>query len=236
MVEQLTKNPIPTFWKPSDSNYRLPAAFDYNVHPNLNDVTIIEEDYVRYVFSSISDLIGKSEIHLVRISPEDTDNLSLIDKSDSDITTTKAKFKLAGEELGHFAGFLEERWRRNDYVWARLDTAEILLKTLWQTVGLENTEPIAGNTQKEWLQKIQSEIRAEEKRAHEYPPHQSTHEEIGFGKETLKNLSLETRIDDSRYLMITLIELLETATGSHLRVAKMAVRFCVWLRGIFKHS
>ncbi|HLN60520.1 MAG TPA: DUF3376 domain-containing protein, partial [Symbiobacteriaceae bacterium] len=34
--------------------------------------------------------------------------------------------KLASEQLGHFGGFLEERWRQNDILWGRLDAAEMI--------------------------------------------------------------------------------------------------------------
>jgi patatin-related protein len=36
------------------------------------------------------------------------------------------KQKLASEVLGHFGGFLDENWRRNDILWGQLDTAELI--------------------------------------------------------------------------------------------------------------
>ena len=38
--------------------------------------------------------------------------------------------KLKGVSLHHFGGFLDAEWRENDYLWGRLDGAEILLRTL----------------------------------------------------------------------------------------------------------
>ncbi len=42
----------------------------------------------------------------------------------------QGKAKLAGDALGHFAAFLDERWRSNDIMWGRLDCAEILTRMI----------------------------------------------------------------------------------------------------------
>ncbi|ANE45460.1 hypothetical protein SY83_03015 [Paenibacillus swuensis] len=59
---------------------------------------------------------------LVRISAGDAATLGL---SGSD--------KLVGEDLQAFAGFLSPRWRANDLMWGRLDTADILLNYMDRT-------------------------------------------------------------------------------------------------------
>lgn len=94
------------------------------------EIRVEPQDRVRYVLASFSDLDEKRLIDLVRISPNDTDNLHLIGSPKLRSDQTPASVKLAGEGLGHMSGFLEERWRRNDYVWGRLDAAEILLRSL----------------------------------------------------------------------------------------------------------
>ncbi|GAA4359195.1 patatin-like protein [Angustibacter luteus] len=38
--------------------------------------------------------------------------------------------KLKGVSLHHFGGFADASWRENDYLWGRLDSAELLLRTL----------------------------------------------------------------------------------------------------------
>lgn len=180
-------------------------------------------DCFRYVFASISDLIGKSEINLIRISPEDTDNLGLISTPPPSITSTKAKLKLAGERLGHFAGFLEEHWRRNDYVWARLDSAEILLKTVWQTAHLDDKQSIAGKSQQEWLIIIQKEILSEELAALEMSHPGSDRKVIGYGEEALGDLPHEKCVDDVKYLLLTLLDILAGYTHIPVGFAKFAV-------------
>lgn len=43
--------------------------------------------------------------------------------------------KLKGVSLHHFGGFVDAAWRENDYLWGRLDGAELVLRLLRTTVG-----------------------------------------------------------------------------------------------------
>lgn len=43
--------------------------------------------------------------------------------------------KLKGVSLHHFGGFVDASWRENDYLWGRLDTVELLLRTLRSTTS-----------------------------------------------------------------------------------------------------
>ena len=61
-------------------------------------------------------------VEVIRISPEDAP--SLIDEA------TGQRRKLAGTALFNFGAFLDERWRRNDIMWGRLDGAERLITAL----------------------------------------------------------------------------------------------------------
>ena len=62
-------------------------------------------------------------VEIIRVSPEDAP--SLIDERKGG----KRK-KLAGTAVFNFGAFLDERWRRNDIMWGRLDGAERLIKAL----------------------------------------------------------------------------------------------------------
>jgi hypothetical protein len=60
---------------------------------------------------------------VIRISPEDATSLIGYEQGDS-------RRKLAGTTLMHFGAFLEQKWRRNDMLWGRLDGAERLIRSL----------------------------------------------------------------------------------------------------------
>jgi Protein of unknown function (DUF3376) len=65
-----------------------------------------------------------STVEVIRVSPEDAP--SLIDEH----RDSQHRKKLAGTALFNFGAFLDERWRRNDIMWGRLDGAERLIKAL----------------------------------------------------------------------------------------------------------
>lgn len=45
--------------------------------------------------------------------------------------------RLAGDTLAHFGGFLERRWRENDILWGRLDSADVLVRALASDSGTD---------------------------------------------------------------------------------------------------
>ncbi len=58
--------------------------------------------------------------------------------------------KLAGMKLAHFAGFLKQSWRANDWLWGRLDGAEHILASLLdidylKTLARPSTAPLASS-------------------------------------------------------------------------------------------
>jgi patatin-related protein len=55
-------------------------------------------------------------VDVMRVSPQDAN--AIVDELRS------GKRKLAGNAFGHFGGFLDANWRRNDILWGRLDGAE----------------------------------------------------------------------------------------------------------------
>lgn len=63
-------------------------------------------------------------VEVLRVSPEDA--TSLINERADD-----SRQKLAGTALFHFGAFLDEKWRRNDIMWGRLDGCERVLSALF---------------------------------------------------------------------------------------------------------
>jgi patatin-related protein len=51
---------------------------------------------------------------------------------------------LKGVSLHHFGGFVDAAWRENDYLWGRLDAAELVLRLLRSTAGPPQTPLDAG--------------------------------------------------------------------------------------------
>jgi patatin-related protein len=49
--------------------------------------------------------------------------------------------KLKGVSLHHFGAFLDPDWRENDYLWGRLDSAELILRTLHEGSSATPQEP-----------------------------------------------------------------------------------------------
>lgn len=205
-------------------------------------------DYANSILGAISDIAGKKSIDLIRISPNDTQNLNLIQK-DFDpqklSATPASKIKLAGEDLGHFSGFFNEDWRRNDYIWARLDAAEIFLRTL-QTIGARENYPLSEADYEVLLTSVQTEIlqnevqlarNASEKQGETanvggVPRHPSDINDPRIGETIKANRFLigfgeqkfdfnDPRIDkDIRYLVDTLIQVLKKTTESIPAVLK----------------
>jgi patatin-related protein len=69
----------------------------------------------------------KVDVH--RVSPRDASSLVPMPDIGDDGKPT-GPLRLAGVSLGHFGGFLDQRWRRNDMLWGRLDGAERLIAVL----------------------------------------------------------------------------------------------------------
>ena len=69
----------------------------------------------------------KVDVH--RVSPRDAESLVPMPDLGPDGKTTGPR-RLAGVSVGHFGGFLDRGWRRNDILWGRLDGAERLISIL----------------------------------------------------------------------------------------------------------
>ncbi|HYG58239.1 MAG TPA: DUF3376 domain-containing protein, partial [Symbiobacteriaceae bacterium] len=80
--------------------------------------------------------LGEREpIAWVRLSPYDADSIFEPDPRDGAKVSREARLsfgsrKVAGDALMNFSGFLSWRWRANDFMWGRLDAADILISSL----------------------------------------------------------------------------------------------------------
>lgn len=81
-------------------------------------------DQVLFPIQWGTSLAEMTPVDVVRISPADA--TGLIDEAGD----AGGRRKLAGTALGNFGAFLDRRWRRNDYLWGRLDACERLVRTL----------------------------------------------------------------------------------------------------------
>jgi patatin-related protein len=83
------------------------------------------ESYDAIVFPLSYGAVGETNpVEVIRVSPRDAP--SLIDETDPG----DGRHKLAGVAIGHFGGFFERAWRRNDLMWGRLDAAERVIDTM----------------------------------------------------------------------------------------------------------
>ena len=98
------------------------------------------DDYDMIIFPIVyqTDVGEPSLVDVFRVSPEDA--TALIDER-----VTKCH-KLAGTSLAHFGAFLEERWRKNDILWGRLDGAERIISAVLPS-GHPRREALIGEAQ-----------------------------------------------------------------------------------------
>jgi len=69
-------------------------------------------------------------VGVTRFSPLDASRLTPVDETGAELP-----HKLRGTALAHFGGFFDKEWRENDYLWGRLDGAELVLRLLSRTAG-----------------------------------------------------------------------------------------------------
>jgi patatin-related protein len=82
------------------------------------------EEYDEYLYPLLYGTDGQetSPVEIIRVSPEDA--CRLIDEQESGC------HKLGGDSYGHFGGFLDPLWRRNDMLWGRMDAIERIVSAL----------------------------------------------------------------------------------------------------------
>ena len=69
-------------------------------------------------------------IGVTRFSPLDASRLTPVDENGAALP-----HKLRGTAVAHFGGFFDKGWRENDYLWGRLDGAELVLRLLSRAAG-----------------------------------------------------------------------------------------------------
>jgi hypothetical protein len=78
-------------------------------------------DALIYPMTALARLPQLSPIGVARFSPPDAKGLVPLDEHGNEVTR-----KLKGTAIAHFGGFFEKAWRENDYLWGRLDGAELI--------------------------------------------------------------------------------------------------------------
>ncbi len=73
-------------------------------------------------------------------------------------TEIKPGLRLAGATLGHFGGFLDRDWRRNDLMWGRLDGAEILMRAILEDDHGDASPGLVDRVQEEILREELPEV------------------------------------------------------------------------------
>lgn len=172
-------------------------------------------DACSLVVEAAGDLTGKRRVDVVRVSPRDADNLSLIGRAAP--PADRAADKLAGEVLGHFGGFLDRGWRRNDYIWGRLDAAEILLRAIAATPPAPPAPALAAliaDARREILVEEHRAYNAERGRPDALVPDPIAHPHrnlplIGRGREGFADLPPTRRADLFGYLVRTVPRMLQ---------------------------
>ena len=82
---------------------------------------------------SLSQLPQLTPITVHRFSPVDATCLHAVDGHGK--AKPQPAAKLEGVSYGHFGAFFEKAWRENDYLWGRLDGAELVLRLLSRQSG-----------------------------------------------------------------------------------------------------
>lgn len=137
-LENLTELIKTILSKREDTHLRIASANDVD----LSDGAVAARVFLNYYYQNfvLYDLVtypvqygtGAGEANVVnvyRVSPEDASALM-------EERPGGPRDKLAGRALMSFGAFLDERWRRNDMLWGRLDGAERLI-----TISLPQSTP-----------------------------------------------------------------------------------------------
>ncbi len=82
---------------------------------------------------SLAKLPQLAPITVHRFSPRDATCLKAVDSSGDSKPDPSAK--LDGVSIGHFGAFFDKSWRENDYLWGRLDGAELAMRLLSRQSG-----------------------------------------------------------------------------------------------------
>ena len=78
-------------------------------------------DILVYPIQALAHVGERDQVSVARFSPRDATLIPPLDPKEG---------KLKGVKLAHFGAFLQREYRENDYLWGRLDAAELLLDLL----------------------------------------------------------------------------------------------------------
>jgi hypothetical protein len=73
--------------------------------------------------------------------------------SPADVETLNKEHKLKGLRLGHFGGFFDRRWRKEDYLWGRLTAAEQVVR-LVAGLSFPKDDPVTQEAVKKALRAV----------------------------------------------------------------------------------
>jgi patatin-related protein len=90
-------------------------------------------DVLIFPVITLADLSQLTPINVTRFSPLDATALAPVE---GDGRAEREGHKLKGRVLHHFGGFFDKDWRENDYLWGRLDAAELIMKLLSKEGGI----------------------------------------------------------------------------------------------------
>ncbi len=91
-------------------------------------------DTFLYPLDYLGGISEKQIIETYRISPEDAD----LGLSKNIKKGERLKYKLSGDSLYAFGGFLKESWRANDILWGRLDGLNRIIEALISEDKIKN--------------------------------------------------------------------------------------------------
>lgn len=122
----------------------------------------------------LSDGGERDRVGFIRISP-----------SAARYVRKPAEEKVAGDTLGHFGGFARRSWRKNDILWGRLDTAEVIAQVLFETADRAALE--------QSIRAVQEEIVREELPNVSGDYRTFLEDDYDVGKETIAAVSMQDR-------------------------------------------
>lgn len=101
-------------------------------------------EVVRRALAADAEIETAQTLRFVQLTPAAPTPILAADPLVPDPKPAKARDKLTGVGLGHFAGFYRGSWRANDYMWGRLDAASRIVEVLLDGARLGDGSKAAG--------------------------------------------------------------------------------------------
>ncbi|MBA2638676.1 MAG: patatin-like protein [Nocardioidaceae bacterium] len=126
---QVGKAPVSAATRDDDARRTRLLAACFGDGLARRQLLALEVCYVCLVDQSQDQLVDQLAVELVTVGAGDAVHLA-------GISQTAPEDRVAGLRLGHFAAFLKQAWRVNDWTWGRLTAADRLVSTLLDPVRL----------------------------------------------------------------------------------------------------